>query len=47
MYIHRDIIKLILSVRSLRRIQNKKHFQVASFIFHFSEQFKTEYSSER
>lgn len=33
-------IKFIFSVRSVRRIQNKKHCETPTFIFNFSEQFK-------
>lgn len=35
-----ETIKFIFFVRSVRRIQNKQHFEIATFIFNFSEQFK-------
>lgn len=46
MYTHRKRIIFFPSVRCLRRIQNKKHFEIASLIFLFSEQFKIEYGSQ-
>lgn len=33
-------ITFIFSARSPKPIQNKKHFEMVSFIFHFSEQLK-------
>lgn len=45
MFIYTEIerISLFFPVKFIQRTQNKKHFEIASFIFHFSEQFRIRY----
>lgn len=45
MFIYTEIerISLFFPVKFIQRTQNKKHFEIASFIFHFSEQFRIGY----